>query len=270
MCVRVLVYKGSTHWSRIWSNLRSLFCLLEENYLQKREANSTMEASWYKLCWCEMYHQGAVWVLEGEPDHSQLLQHSRDPMGLHTLACHTLWRAMGISSKESQNSSPPNCRKFSIELWRAHHCPLSNRSLLNSRPLGVTPHYNDKRMEVITPGHFLRRPIDQPGSMWSTSTPLLEEIAVRVSHKSPKVLQGAQTSQEFGSCGSERRQHHTYFHTNHQGQDGWSSSYIPKMQDLWPKWPYFYPVNDQFIGNCKTMWLTAKSYRCVIFRFVVS
>lgn len=32
---------------------------------------------------------------------------------------------------------------------------------LNSRPLGVIPHYNDEGMEVLTPGHFLiGRPIE--------------------------------------------------------------------------------------------------------------
>lgn len=32
---------------------------------------------------------------------------------------------------------------------------------LNSRPLGVIPHYNDKGVEVLTPGHFLiGRPIE--------------------------------------------------------------------------------------------------------------
>ena len=91
---------------------------------------------------------------------------------------------------------------------------------LNSRPLGVIPHCNHKGVEVLTPGHLLIScPIaifDHDLSYFYT-TPLapvrsastfLEEMAVRVSHKSPKDLQVAQTHLEFGSWGrshSERR-----------------------------------------------------------------
>ena len=107
MCICVLVHKGSTHWSRIWSNFRSLCGLLEEIHLQKVEANYAVERPWHQLCWSGT-SQRAVWIFEGEPDqpnHSWLLQCSRDPIGLHTWACSTLWQAKGICCEESQNSS---------------------------------------------------------------------------------------------------------------------------------------------------------------------
>ena len=69
----------------------------------------------------------------------------------------TFWLAMGICCEKSQNSSTPNRWKFLIELWRAHHCFLSNGSLPKQQTPRSHSHYNEEGMKVHvrTPEHFL-------------------------------------------------------------------------------------------------------------------
>ena len=64
-------------------------------------------------------------------------------------------------------------------------------------------------------------------------------MAIRVSHKSPKVLQVAQTHSEFGSwgCSCEDNTMPTQWPITriveaHHGQESESSSYVPRMERI--------------------------------------
>ena len=73
---------------------------------------------------------------------------------------------MGIHCKESQETPPPYCWKFSTNIRRLTFEELTTvlsevEACLNSRPLGVIPHCNNEGLEELTPGHFLiGRPVE--------------------------------------------------------------------------------------------------------------
>ena len=82
-------------------------------------------------------------------------------MGLHTRSCTSFWWIVGVCSEEFQDSSSSYRWEFSIEFEELITVLSQIEACLNSRPLGVIPHYNDEGMEVLTPGHFLiGRPIE--------------------------------------------------------------------------------------------------------------
>ena len=284
VCICVPVHQSSTHWSHVWSHFWSIYCLLEEINLQKREAESTVKWPWVQFHWCKTHHQWATWILEQEPplpNHCWHLQHSRDPVGLHTRTCPTLG-GLWICREESQNSPAPNSWKFSIELWRVNHRPLSNRSLpkqqdprsrspLQGRSNGgthtrVLPDWPPHRR--YWPSHW-RYPrswslsstnldIALLAPMWSASKTLLEEMAVAVSHKSPEVLQVAQTGQEVWTWDFVvLRENNTmpmqwwivWVIQTHHGQDG----LVRVVKLLTNNGTYTPPVNK--VALLLTMWL---------------